>query len=152
MILGALAVAGCGRTGPLGSPELPDGWEGATPRSLIQSPCGSPAGPGAETLEVGVWDTPMAVNYRRAHFRCAQKLCAFTRQDGDTLRALVQPCDMEPIAMAACDCTYEVSLAVPVSGTVRVVELHRRWDNQTPANFPRLVGRAERSPSAGSSP
>ncbi len=127
------------------SPDLPEGWTAAKSMALTQSECNNsvPSTVPPEAIEVRTWGPPADVAYHNAHFRCAQKLCAYGRIDGDAAAVLVQPCEMDPMSVAKCDCRYEVGLSA--SGTPAAIEVHRRWDNLNQPNPPLLIGRVVRS-------
>lgn len=123
--------------------DLPAGWEGAVPiRDLTQAECaGDPYGVTNERIEVDFTADPVRVEYREAHFRCAQDVEGFARSDADRLDLLVQPIDMHPSAVASCDCLYDVSIGVAeYDGTPGVVSLYRRWDDLNDPNDPVLIG------------
>lgn len=124
-------------------PELPAGWEDAVPvRDLLQQPCaGDPYGETNERIEVD-FDRSVHVDYREAHFRCAQDVEGFARSEDDRLDLLVQPIDMHPTAVAGCDCLYDVSMDVPADTIPAEVRLYRRWDDWNDPNDPVLVGTA----------
>jgi hypothetical protein len=52
---------------------------------------------------------------------------------------LVQPIDMNPSAVAACDCLYEIRMTVPVE-VPATVTLYRRWDALNEPNDPVEIG------------
>lgn len=122
-------------------PDLPAGWEDAQPvLDLTQSPCdGDPYGENDERVEATAEGSNLAVDYLEAHFRCAQEVEGFYREDADTVDVLVQPIDMDPRAVAGCDCLYNVSMTVPVAAPVSLT-LFRRWDNINDPNDPVEIG------------
>jgi hypothetical protein len=140
----ALVTAGFALACGGDSTDLPAGWEAAKPVGMVQSECSNSALADAppETVEVRAWGPPVEVAYHDARFRCAQKLCAYLRNDGTTAAMLVQPCEMNPGTVAKCNCQYQVGLSVP--GTRSAIEVHRRWDNLNRPNPPVLIGRRER--------
>ncbi len=140
ILLAALA-AGCQL-----SPDLPEGWEDAEPvSSLVQAECDGDPYDGAEGfLEASAAAGEVVVTYGDAHFRCAQDVEAFYRLEGAVLSILVQPIDMDPKNVAACDCLYDVDLTVDgLDAGALTVELFRRWDNINDPNDPELVDSVE---------
>jgi hypothetical protein len=49
----------------------------------------------------------------------------------------VQPIDMDPFSVAACDCGYKITFLVePVSPGAHQTTLYRRWDSMNKPNDP----------------
>lgn len=128
----ALALAACG-------PDLPAGWEGAERvDALTQAECsGSPYEGYDERLEVS---SPTRFRYRQAPFRCEQEVEAYYQTDGNAVEVLVQPVDMHPGVVAACDCLYDIDFGlVPPVGD-DTLTLYRRWDGLNESNALVKVG------------
>lgn len=131
-------VVGC-------SADLPAGWEDATPvDALVQHKCdGSPYDDEKhdERVASDLTGDPLEVQVFEAHFRCAQDVEAFFTRDGDQLDVLVQPIDMDPAAVAACDCLYDLDIEVTTTDEPPTsVTVFRRWDNLNDANDPVEIG------------
>lgn len=124
-------------------PDLPAGWEDAQPvTELVQTECGdSPYEPFTSTVSADLAADPLSIQVTHAHFRCAQDVEGFYRQQGDVLDVLVQPIDMNPIAIAACDCLYDLDITIDTD-PVGSVTVYRRWDNENSENDPVEIGRA----------
>ncbi len=129
-------LGGCG-------PDLPAGWEDAEPVvSLVQSECeGSPLEAFDERVSADLEGSPLRVEAFETHFRCAQDVEAFFRTSGSEIDVLVQPVDMNPANLAACDCLYDLEIAVtsPSSAPARV-EVFRRWDSESGDSDPVSIG------------
>lgn len=135
--LALLMLAAC-------SPDLPAGWEDATPvASLTQSECaGNPyEAPPDERVAGDLASDPLSIEVLEAHFRCAQDVEAYWQQDGERVEVLVQPIDMNPSVVAACDCLFDldIEVGVPTSPPERLV-VYRRWDNLNDDNVPVQIG------------
>jgi len=139
-----LALAGC-------RPDLPAGWEDARPvDELIQTDCGDSGGSSAYDtgidpyIEAEGGEDELFVEYHDAHFRCGQDVVAFVRTSGG-VDLLVQPEDMDPRSVAACDCLYDIYLQVlDIEPCQRcTLSLYRRSDNLNDDNDPELVDQAE---------
>ena len=132
------ALVGCGA-------DLPEGWEDAEPVSALeQRACeGSPYDTGVVAdVEADLAADPLEVEATNVQFRCAQDVEGFWKQSGDTVEVLVQPIDLHPRSVAACDCLYDLSIVVgsperPPSAVV----LWRRWDDLNDPNPPVEVAR-----------
>lgn len=131
----ALPIAACG-------PDLPEGWEDAEPiEDFTQHACegdpysGTPAVVTAQAADGGV-----DVVYDKAHFRCEQDVEGFYKADGGLVSVLVQPVDMNPAAVAGCDCLYGIEMGIPVAADT--VTVWRRWDNVNDPNDPVEEGTA----------
>jgi hypothetical protein len=137
----ALLVVGCGGA------DLPEGWEDAEAiEGLTQSEC--KAGVSEDTVQEALVATPergaVHIEYRAAHFRCDQGVEGFVRTAGGRVDVLVQPVDMDPGAVAGCDCRYDIDMAIKgLSKGAVAVELYRRWDNLNEPNDPKKIGSAE---------
>ena len=130
-----LAVGGCA------GPDLPIGWEGASRLPVVQAACGgNPYEPHDERLEVEGAVGRALVDLRETTFRCEQTVEAFVREGDATVDVLVQPEDMHPSMVAACDCLYDVGVDVPLDPGTYVVSAYRRWDALNEPNDPVAVG------------
>ena len=140
--MACVALAGCG-DGADGR-DLPAGWEAAERvEELRQAPCGgSPLFEFTEELEASAAESGIAVNYDHAHFRCAQDVEAYVRRASGALDLLVQPIDMNPSSVAACDCLYDITMHVPAARGDYRLKLYRRWDNMNSPTHPVKVGEA----------
>lgn len=135
--LGLLLLSACGA-------DLPAEWSTYEPvTSLTQSECdGNPYEDFDEHVEGDLGASPLEVGIREGHFRCEQEVEGFYRIVEGDIEVLVQPRDMDPSMVAACDCLYDIDMTVALDvdlapGAVRV---YRRWDNQNDPNEPVLVG------------
>lgn len=145
-VLGFILV-GCG------GPDLPAGWEEAVPLTrLLQSECGGdPYGPPSDRLELSARPGVVTVDLRETHFRCEQEVEGFRRDDAAGFDVLVQPVDMDPSTVAACDCLYDLRFETPVdrSGALSV-SAFRRWDRLNEGDTTFAIGTSTVSvPSAG---
>lgn len=132
----ALLLAACSSGD---SNDLPDGWGGAAPvKSLVQEECSNgdmDFSNESASYTGGVGS--IGVVYQDAHFRCVQKVEGFFKTAGDAVDILVQPIDMDPSSVAACDCGYKITFLVePVTAGSHTATLYRRWDNITQPNQP----------------
>jgi hypothetical protein len=121
------------------SGDLPDGWGGAAPvKSFVQEDCpGSDPMSSDESASFSGGAGNIGVVYSHAHFRCVQKVEGFFKTSGDAVDILVQPIDMDPANVAACDCGYNITFVVePVSSGTHMTTLYRRWDNLNHPNNP----------------
>lgn len=127
------------------APDLPAGWEDAEPiRDLVQSPCeGSPYDP--EQIETEVTATragdAVEVEAEPVVFRCEQAVEGFWKAVDGGVAALLQPEDMHPTVVAACDCTFRFTFSVP-DADATYVEVWRRWDDWNDPNDPVPAGAA----------
>ncbi|WP_438013794.1 hypothetical protein WMF18_22980 [Sorangium sp. So ce315] len=139
--IGMLLGIGCGGA------DLPEGWEDATAiEGLTQSECKASAYD--ETVKETLAATPergaVRLDYGAAHFRCDQEVEGFVRIAGGKMDVLVQPVDMDPGAVAGCDCRYDIGMTIEgLSKGAVAVELYRRWDNLNEPNDPVKIGAAE---------
>ncbi|MCC6876011.1 MAG: hypothetical protein IT378_17010 [Sandaracinaceae bacterium] len=132
-------LAGCGTY------DLPPGWEGAARLPVVQTECGgTPYEPHDERLEAVGARGRALLDLRETTFRCAQDVEAFAREGQSSLDVLVQPRDMNPEMVAACDCLYDVHVEVDAlePGPYSVAAF-RRWDNWNDPNDPVPVGTAD---------
>lgn len=71
----------------------------------------------------------LLVEYRNAHFRCEQPVEAFVRGGPGSSDLPVQPVDMAPDSVAACDRLYEITLVLePFTPGEHAVTVYRRRD------------------------
>jgi hypothetical protein len=129
MLAAAVALHACDND-PDGS-DLPEGWSGATPVPLTQSACdGDPyTSPPHPRLEFGAGSSSLTGVYKEAQFRCGdQKLCGYALDTALTAKILIQPCEMRPIAVARCDCLYQVTFSLEPRIGRSQVELWSRRD------------------------
>jgi hypothetical protein len=138
--LATIALLGCS------GPDLPPGWEDAERiEGLTQTECaGSPYGDGPdETLTATGKAGAVSIAYDAAHFRCEQQVEGFARTTAHSVSVLVQPIDMNPSAVAGCDCLYDIRMTVGgLDQGAASVELYRRWDNANTHNDPVKIGAA----------
>jgi hypothetical protein len=123
--------------------DLPPGWEGADHvTSLTQHDCGgSPLDEGdSERAMFLPGRNRLEIEYSDAHFRCQQGVEGFYKDAGGTLEVLVQPVDMSPSSVAACDCLYDIDIVIDslASGSRQAV-LSRRWDDINDDNDPVVI-------------
>jgi hypothetical protein len=142
----ALALVSCDTSTATPATDLPDGWRGAISAGLSQSDCTGGV-IGRALLTESVTFTARAgaieVHYADAHFRCEQPVEAFVTSDGADFNVLVQPVDMDPIATAMCDCTYDLDVTFAAASGAHIVSVYRRWDNINSPNDPVLIGSGE---------
>ncbi|AUX34148.1 hypothetical protein SOCE836_063160 [Sorangium cellulosum] len=142
MMMGAgmLLAVGCGA-------DLPEGWEDAEAiEGLTQSECTASAYDTTvkETLAATPERGAVHIDYGAGHFRCAQEVEGFVRIAGGKVGVLVQPVDMDPSAVAGCDCRYDIGMTIKgLSKGAVAVDLYRRWDNLNEPNDPVKIGSAE---------
>ena len=130
------------------APDLPSDWEDAEPvDDFSQEECdGSPMDTGwASTVSASAGGPGLRVVGDDLPFRCEQEVEGFYRTSGEAVDVLVQPVDMDPRSVAACDCLFRVRAGVPEDPPATVT-LYRRWDNINDDNDPVLVGTAEVGP------
>ena len=53
----------------------------------------------------------------------------FVRTGSNAVGFLVQPTDMNPSKVAACDCLYEITMIADASAGPTMVTVYRRWDH-----------------------
>lgn len=120
--------------------ELPPDFENARLiEDFVQKDCGGTpydtgVAPPVATLAASGGQTAVAVG--PLDFRCAKPVQGFWIEDGDQVSVLVQPIDMNPAAVAGCDCLYDVEFTLPVS--TAAVEVYTRGDNQSGRTEPAL--------------
>lgn len=141
VILAGWFVAGCADAA---TSDLPAGWEDAQRvEKLVQMTCGgSGLDDTPESLSLGVPGSELPVTYQHAHFRCVQPVEAFVRERDAALHVLVQPVDMDPDAVAGCDCRYTIQMQLPLDSEAHSISLFRRWDNLNSPNLPVHIGDA----------
>jgi hypothetical protein len=144
-ILSAAALLpGCGgESDTVDRADLPAGWESAERvAGLVQLECeGSPYEGYDERVAFQPGDGSVVIEYSEAHFRCAQDVEGFVRGEGGGLDVLVQPIDMDPDRVAACDCLYDITIELdPVTAGEHAVTVYRRWDNLNEPNDPVEIG------------
>ena len=119
-----LALAGCDHA----KVDLPPEFAGAEQISISQDGCND-----SSILlhtEYLVLNQPDRLTYRNAHFRCSQDLCGYALQQENEYHVLVQPCDMDPESVAACDCLNDVGIPIQIPGGPKSVKVWRRWDHR----------------------
>jgi hypothetical protein len=127
------------------SADLPQGWEGARhAKNLVQEVCPSSMDFSDEGAAFTGGAGNIGVDYRQAHFRCEQDVEGFFKTAGGGVDILVQPIDMHPAAVAACDCGYNITFVVdPVPAGTMLTTLYRRWDAINNPNDPVRIASAE---------
>lgn len=126
--------------------DMPPGWEAAERiEELVQQPCGGNAlgNEKPEALTVAAADHGIDVAYDHAHFRCVQDVEAFAKRAAGDVDVLVQPIDMDPKAVAGCDCLYDISMSVPAPRGSYKLTVYRRWDNINKPNAPVKIGSSD---------
>lgn len=126
--------------------NLPAGWEAAERiEKLMQMTCShSGLDDIEETLSRGdVTKSALDLTYEHAHFRCEQPVEGYLREHAGALEALVQPIDMDPDAVAGCDCLYTIEMHVPIDQHAHQITVFRRWDNLNSPNAPIRIGSLE---------
>ncbi|HEX7672227.1 MAG TPA: hypothetical protein VF395_21675 [Polyangiaceae bacterium] len=141
------SLAACSSTEtPAPAADLPSAFTGAIRLTdFQQAECdGSPYGDAGaalrERIEGAVEGRSILASYVGAHFRCAQDVEGFVRTSGSALDVLVQPVDMNPAAIARCDCLYRITFSVPVTDGQHVLSLYRRWDHKSGSDQPTRIG------------
>lgn len=134
-------IAACGP-----AVDLPEGWEGAVGiEDFIQYACdGSPSDDGwTSTVTATAIQPGLRVIGNDLPFRCEQEVEGYYRVDGEAVDLLVQPVDMDPEEVAACDCLVEVEAGVPEEPPA-TVSLYRRSDhygqNDDAPSVPEWIG------------
>ena len=131
--------------GACSSNDLPKGWEtAARAKNFVQEVCpNSDMDFSNERASFAGGTGSIDVDYQDAHFRCVQDVEGFFKTAGDTVDILVQPIDMHPSSVAACDCGYNITFLVePVSAGTMQTTLYRRWDGQNNSNDPVQIATA----------
>lgn len=121
--------------------DLPEGWDDAEPIEITQSDCkGSVIGSGeTEEIQTSQQGSVVELNYVDAHFRCDQAVEGFARRGEDSVDLLFQPVDMNPSAVARCDCRYDLKASVLFRNETKL-SVWRRWDSVGGEKAPVLVG------------
>lgn len=124
--------------------DLPEGWENAQPvEDFHQEECAGSAYDTGVVVSVDAQAlgdaTDLAVG--SAHFRCAQEVEGFWRDASDGAEVLIQPVDMDPWGVAACDCLYDLSMTVPTR--TDFLRVFSRGDHQSGRDEPELIGSTE---------
>lgn len=124
-------------------PDLPAGWEDASKiDDFTQRECsGDPYGEYTSTVEASAAGQGTSVTADEVPFRCAQEVEGFLRWEGTLAQILIQPVDMNPAAVAGCDCLYRLDMGL--DDPAALVTVWRRWDNINDPNDPVEVGTAE---------
>jgi hypothetical protein len=129
----ALLALGCSGRSSNGTTDLPSEWNTAqSVKTFSQAACDRSApdgGAGLETIDVTAPTGSIHVAYHHAHFRCEQSVVGFVRTGSQTVDFLVQPTDMNPSTVAACDCFYEITMTTTASAGPTTVTVYRRWDH-----------------------
>ena len=134
VVFGGLFVFGCAE-------DLPPGWEGAERvTKLTQSECKGNSFESESSATFHPAKRKLTLEYDHAHFRCQQEVEGFYKDGGGMLEVLVQPVDMDPGEVAACDCIYDIDIVIEslASGSRQAV-LYRRGDNINVPNDPEVV-------------
>lgn len=141
MMVGALGLAACSSA----SDDLPPGWEDVRPaKNLVQELCPGSMTFANESATLSGGTGNVGVDYRNAHFRCEQDVEGFFKVGAGTVDLLVQPIDMHPSSVAACDCGYNITfIAEPVPAGTMQATLYRRWDAINSPNAPVPIASAE---------
>lgn len=125
--------------------DLPAGWEDAKRVSdFTQADCdGSPYDSDVPdvTVTAEADATSVTVSAEPLPFRCAQDVEGFWKASGGAVDLLVQPIDMNPSAVAGCDCLYRIDATIESPGAESVT-VWRRWDNMNDPNDPFQAGEA----------
>ncbi len=122
--------------------DLPDDWEEAQiVEQFTQSECGDDPYEGYQTsYQVSTGQGQVDLDWTNAHFRCEQALEAWYVSEGPVVRFLVRPVDMNPKAVAGCDCLYDLGMRITGQEMeIDEVGLWRQWDHLNDANEPVLV-------------
>jgi hypothetical protein len=131
--LALLALSGATGCDTGGTADLPSGWESAKAvTSFSQAACdrfAADGGAGPEGIDVTGTAGSVHVAYHHAHFRCEQTVEGFVRTGSKAADFLVQPTDMNPSKVAACDCYYEVVMGAGAPAGPTAVTVYRRWDH-----------------------
>lgn len=124
------------------APDLPAGWEDATLiKDFSQNECvGDPYGEYTSTVTASLVGQGTEVTADQVPFRCAQDVEGYLRWEGPLAQILIQPVDMNPTAVAGCDCLYRLDMGLEEPADE--VAVWRRWDNINDPNDPVEVGTA----------
>jgi hypothetical protein len=129
--------------------DLPEGWEDAERLAdFTQAECsgsalgGDTGGPVQPEVTAEADGDAVAVSAEPVTFRCAQDVEGFWRASGDgAADVLVQPVEMNPSAVAGCDCLYKLTMTVPVAAPV-AIGLYTRGDHVSGRDEPAVIGSA----------
>jgi len=138
-------IAGVFVLGACSSSHLPEGWDNAARvKNFVQEACASSGVDFSnERASFAGGTGNIGVDYQDAHFRCEQDVEGLFKAAGGTVDILVQPTDMNPRSVAACDCGYRITFLVePVSAGAMQTTLYRRWDGQNSPNDPVQISTA----------
>lgn len=123
--------------------DLPAGWENAQPiEDFHQQECtGSAYDTGiVVTVEAAAASGKTDVTADSVGFRCAQDVEGFWQEGDGGADVLVQPVDMNPTAVAGCDCLYRLDMVLPT--LAEAVSVYSRGDHQSGRDTPELIGEA----------
>lgn len=125
--------------------DLPPDWSKAQPiADFTQKACEGSAydtGIGDPVLTAAPEAGGVSVEVGPVMFRCEQKVEGFWLAEGDVLQVLVQPENMNPTAVAGCDCLYDLSMLLPEGG--EAVEVWTRGDHESGLDEPELAATGE---------
>ena len=141
LILFTALLSSCESGGGSNAFELPSGWENAELiENLFIEPCkgGMEEERKVETVINGVLEF-VKVEIIDLMFRCSQPVQAFQKQNKSGIDILIQPTDMNPDEIAACDCRYNMVLGVEVTGDELKVNVYYRGDNISGHSEPTLL-------------
>lgn len=145
-VVALVGLQGCGgESDDVARVDLPAGWESAERvAGLIQLECeGNPYEGYDERVAFEAGEGSVVIEYSEAHFRCAQDVEGFVRGETGALDVLVQPVDMDPEMVTACDCLYDITIELdPVRAGEHPITVYRRWDNLNEPNDPVQIGSA----------
>ncbi len=136
LLASLVAFAGCG-------PDLPAEFKGAVGvNSFVQSECGGTPEEGDQArVTFTRRDSAIQANLSEARFRCEQEVEGFVKVEEGTIQFLVQPVDMNPDAVAGCDCLYNVTMDVQeLEPDAYDVSLSVRGDKQSGQEEPVELG------------
>ncbi len=131
--------------------DLPAGWEDARHiDDFTQGECDGYAGDTGEVPTVtATADAGLRVVGDNLTFPCSTEVEGFYRSETLDIypvvyqvSVLVQPVDMDPYAVAGCDCLYRVEAGIPEDPESATVYLYTRQGSWTDENDPELVGSA----------
>ncbi len=135
----ALPVLACEQTADTGEIDLPNDWTGAL--NIFVEPCMMTEPEFDEQVALTGGEDFVRIDVTQAHFRCMQPLEAYYLVSSDEVKVLIQPVDMDPEGVAACDCGYNIIMGIddPPAGEP-TVSVYRRWDNWNDSNDTVLIG------------
>ena len=129
--------------------DLPDGWENAVKvDGVTQSECQDSAYDEnvIDTFSGVVNGNSIDLMYTNAHFRCSQDIEVFQIKEEDIYKFLIQPADMNPSAVAKCDCLYDISWKTEdITTDSYVFTLHTRGDHKSGRDTPKEIATVELS-------